>query len=76
MVGTKKPIGKGVGRPAVRVDDDTMERLARLAKRLSDVVPGINVSFADAVRVAILRGLDLLEAEAVRAAESGPGKTP
>jgi len=63
MVGTKQRIGRGVPRPAVRVDDATLARLARLVERLSAVAPGINVSQADAIRVAIIRGLDAIEAE-------------
>jgi predicted transcriptional regulator len=46
---------------AVRLSHDTVGRIDRLAERISQ--PGLTVSRSEALRLAILRGLDALEAE-------------
>ena len=42
-------------------DDDILERLATVAKRMSQ--PGVLISRSDAVRAAVLRGTTQLEQE-------------
>ncbi len=46
---------------AVRLSHETVERIDRLAERISQ--PGLTVTRSEALRLAILRGLDVLEAE-------------
>lgn len=46
-----------------RLDAETVERLDRAAEKLSAQVPGTRLRRAAAVRAAILRGLDALEAD-------------
>lgn len=53
-----------VDRPLpVRLEDDTIERLDRLAAALTQRAAGVKVSRSSAMRVTIERGLDALEAE-------------
>jgi predicted DNA-binding protein len=46
---------------AVRLPQATVQRVDDLAKKMSQ--PGLNVSRSEALRVALHRGLDALEAE-------------
>ncbi len=45
----------------VRLPTEVVSRLDRLAERLRDERPGVTVSRSDAIRVALIRGLDGLE---------------
>ena len=56
----------------IRTTEDVLERLDRLAARLSR--PGLEVSRSGAARAAVLRGLEAMEAEA--AAEKGSVPAP
>ncbi len=53
----------------LRADSDLIERLDQLAGRMS--TPGAEVSRSGAARVALLRGLDAIEAEEKPAAKGG-----
>ena len=46
---------------AFRLDETTLKRLGKLAERVSQ--PGMQATRADALRIAVQRGLDELEAE-------------
>lgn len=53
-----------VDRPLpIRLEDDTIERLDRLAAALTERAAGVKVSRSGAMRATIERGLDVLEAE-------------
>jgi len=52
----------------IRTTDEVLERLDRLAVRLSR--PGLEVSRSGAARAAVLRGLEVLEAESIAAEPS------
>lgn len=43
----------------VRMEPETIERLEKLAKKMSQ--PGLELSLSDAVRMALLSGLETLE---------------
>jgi hypothetical protein len=51
--------------PAIplRIDEETLERLARLERLFAARLGGVKVSRSEVVRRVIGRGLDLLEAE-------------
>jgi hypothetical protein len=53
----------------IRVDAPTIDRVARLAARLS--VPGAELTRSDAARACLLRGLEALEGESALAAKKG-----
>lgn len=48
---------------SVRVDEDTIERLDRIAEAMSKRAAGVNVKRGTVVRAAIERGIVALEAE-------------
>ena len=52
----------------VRLPGDVIKRLDVQLARMLATIPGLTLSRSDAVRVAITRGLDALEAEANAAA--------
>jgi predicted transcriptional regulator len=47
----------------IRLDDDTIDRLDRLAEALAGRAAGVKVARSSVMRVALERGLDSLEAE-------------
>lgn len=49
---------------SIRLDDDAIARLDALAESLSR--PGLPLTRADAMRIAIMTGLDTIDAEAKR----------
>lgn len=63
-----RPVASEAGdcRLLVRFPVEVRARLDRLAAALRAERPGVTVSQADAVRVAVLRGLSVLEAERSR----------
>ena len=60
----------------IRADQETLDRIDRLAARLSR--PGAELTRSDATRAAVLRGLDAMEAELGPAPKPAAkkGKTP
>ena len=46
---------------AIRLPDPLLARIDKLAKRMSQ--PGVRITRADAIRLALFRGIDTLEAE-------------
>lgn len=43
---------------AIRIDEDTMQRIEAFKEKLEKQVPGLQISFAEAARMAIKKGLD------------------
>jgi len=57
---TDKPKGAAV-QTAVRLDPELLNRLDAIAGKLSR--PGLNVTRADAIRIALMTGLEKIEKE-------------
>ncbi len=59
----------------IRTTDEVLARLDRLAERIDAANPGVDATRSTAARAALLRGLDVLEAEhGIR--QKGAKKTP